>query len=133
MADFDVFISYSRKDGEFVHELVDFLSRKRRKVWVDWEDIPPASEWEKDIYQSIDGAESFVFVISKQSLESEYCGRELRHAAERGKRIVPFAIDGARSADAPTALRQLNWILCRESDDRDKARTALISALDTDL
>ena len=28
------------------------------------EDIPAASEWERDINDSIDGAESFVFVVS---------------------------------------------------------------------
>ena len=132
MASFDVFISYSRKDSDFVHELVDFLAGEKREVWVDWQDIPPASEWEQDIYRSIDGAESFVFVASASSLASEYCGRELRHAGERGKRIVPFAIDGAAPHTAPTALSQLNWIRCGGADDRE-ALAALVTALDTDL
>ena len=36
----DVFVSYSRKDGAFVHALYDVLAAAGRDVWVDWEDIP---------------------------------------------------------------------------------------------
>ena len=41
----DVFISYSRHDSAFVHELYETLEASGRDVWVDWEDIPPASRW----------------------------------------------------------------------------------------
>ena len=41
----DVFISYSRKDKAFVEKLVTALEAKKRDVWVDFEDIPFASEW----------------------------------------------------------------------------------------
>ena len=32
-----VFISYSRKDNEFVRRLDEELKRRDRKAWVDWE------------------------------------------------------------------------------------------------
>jgi TIR domain len=41
----DVFISYSRKDGEFAKRLVNELTKTSRDVWVDWEDIPRAADW----------------------------------------------------------------------------------------
>ena len=129
----DVFISYSRRDGEFVRDLYGFLSEAGRDVWVDWEDIPPASQWEQDIYDSIDAADSLVFVVSASSLASEYCLAELGHAQGRGKRIVPLACDGAEPDAAPEGLRQLNWIWLRGTDDRDEAFAKLASALDTDL
>jgi WD40 repeat protein len=129
----NVFISYSRVDGAFVRELHASLTAAGRDVWVDWEDIPPAAKWQHDINNSIDGAESFVFVISPSSLASEHCEAELRHAEERGKRIVPLAIDGADPVEAPPGLSELNWIWYRENDDRDAAFAALSSALDTDL
>ena len=114
----DVFISYSRADGVFVRELHDFLTGRGKDVWVDWEDIPPAAEWEEDIDDSIDAAESFVFVISRNSLASRYSLDELHHAQERGKRIVPIACDGADPNQAPEGLRQLNWIWCRPTTSR---------------
>jgi DNA-binding LacI/PurR family transcriptional regulator len=40
----DVFISYSRKDKDFAHKLHDALAAQKRDVWVDWEDIPLASD-----------------------------------------------------------------------------------------
>ena len=127
------FISYARKDTVFVRELYAFLSDAGREVWVDWEDIPPASEFEQDIYAGIDEAESFVFVVSPSSLASEYCGKEFEHALKQGKRIVPIACESTDENDAPEGLRQLNWIWCRDGDDRDAAFAKLTAALDTDL
>ncbi len=129
----DVFISYSRQDGEFVRGLHEFLQGAGRDVWVDWEDIPAASAWAQDIDDSIDAAESVVFVVSTHSLASEYCTAEFRHAQERGKRIVPIACDAADPEAAQPGLRQLNWIWCRVGDDRDAAFAKLAGALDTDL
>jgi WD40 repeat protein len=129
----DVFVSYSRADGAFVRELHAFLTGRGKDVWVDWEDIPPASQWEQDIDDNIDAAESFVFVISRSSLASQYALGELRHAGERGKRIVPIACDGADPAQAPESLRQLNWIWCRTDDERSAAFAKVLDALDTDL
>ena len=126
-------MSYSRKDTAFVRELHDFLTGSGKDVWVDWDDIPPGSHWEQDIDDSIDGADSFVFVVSQHSLASEYCVGEFRHAGERGKRIVPIAPVDVDPGLAPDALRQLNWIWCRETDDRPEAFTKLLPALDTDL
>ena len=129
----DVFISYSRADGEFVRELHTFLTGHGKDVWIDWEDIPPAAAWEEDIDDSIDAAESFVFVVSGSSLASRYSLGELHHAQERGKRIVPIACDGADPEEAPEGLRQLNWIWCRPDDDRSAAFESVLEALDTDL
>jgi hypothetical protein len=38
----EVFISYSRKDKEFVRRLHEALSWRDREAWVDWEDIQVA-------------------------------------------------------------------------------------------
>ena len=35
----EVFISYSRKDKEFVRRLDEALKRRDREAWVDWEGI----------------------------------------------------------------------------------------------
>ena len=49
----EVFISYSRKDKEFVRRLDEELKRRDREAWVDWEGIPPGDTWEKTIYGAI--------------------------------------------------------------------------------
>jgi len=46
----DIFISYSRKDKDFVHRLDESLKSRGREAWVDWEDIRPTEEWMQAIY-----------------------------------------------------------------------------------
>ena len=50
----EVFISYSRKDKEFVRRLDEKLKPRNRRAWVDWEGIPPGDKWEKTIYGAIE-------------------------------------------------------------------------------
>jgi len=129
----EIFISYSRKDKDFVRRLDKSLKSRGRDTWVDWEGIRPTEEWMQAIYGAIDGADTFVFVLTPDSVASDVCSREIALAAAHNKRMVPIV---AREVDAkavPESLAKLNWIFCRESDDFEKATDDLISALDTDL
>ena len=45
----DLFISYSRRNKELVTRIHRALEERGKDVWVDLEDIPPASEWEQDL------------------------------------------------------------------------------------
>ena len=85
----DVFISYSRKDKEFVRRLDDELKSRGREAWVDWEGIRPTEEFMQAIYRAIEGADTFVFVLTPDSVVSEVCRREIEHAATHNKRMVP--------------------------------------------
>ncbi|MEL6525994.1 MAG: toll/interleukin-1 receptor domain-containing protein, partial [Chloroflexota bacterium] len=76
----DVFISYSRKDSEFVHKLFDDIKGTGKEVWADFEDIPKAADWWNEIKAGIDAADAFVFVISPDSVRSEICRDEIEHA-----------------------------------------------------
>jgi tetratricopeptide (TPR) repeat protein len=129
----EVFISYSRKDKEFVRRLHEALSQRDREAWVDWEDIQPTEEWMQAIYGAIEGADTFIFVLTPDSLASITCGREIAHAAAHNKRIVPIVAREVNADTVPEALGKLNWIFCRDGEDFEKATDTLISALDTDL
>src|SRR5215471_7917979 len=129
----EVFISYSRKDKEFVRRLDEELKRRDREAWVDWEGIPPGDTWEKTIYGAIESTHTFIFVLTPDSIASEVCGREIAHAAANNKRLVPIVHRDVAADRVPKSLGELNWIFCRESDDFNEATDKLISALDTDL
>ena len=129
----EVFISYSRKDKDFVRRLDEALKSRGREAWVDWEDIRPTEEWMQAIYAAIEGADTFVFVLTPDSVASIVCGREIAHAAAHNKRMVPIVARDVNADTAPEALAKLNWIFFRESDDFEKANDTLVSALDTDL
>ena len=129
----EVFISYSRKDKEFVRRLDEELKRRDREAWVDWEGIPPGDTWEKTIYGAIEATHTFIFVLTPDSIASEVCGKEIAHAAANNKRLVPIVHRDVAADRVPKSLGELNWIFCRESDDFEEATDTLIRALDTDL
>ena len=129
----DVFISYSRKDKEFVQELHAALARQNRDVWVDWEDIPLTADWWKEIQSGIEAAHTFVFVISPDSAESKVCYDEIAYAAQTGKRIVPLLYRSVSQAEKlHDAVKSHNWINF-ENADFPTAFNGLVKAMDTDL
>ena len=101
---------------------------------MDWEDIRPTEEFMQAIYAAIEGADTFVFVLTPDSVTSVPCGHEIAHAAANNKRMVPIVAQDVNADTVPEALAKLEWIFyCRAGDDFEKATDKLISALDTDL
>ena len=85
----DVFISYSRRDIDFVRHLFDQLKARDRDAWADWQDIPPTADWLAEIYSGIEAANTFLFVINPDSVASEICTLEIGPAVKHDKRLVP--------------------------------------------
>jgi hypothetical protein len=129
----DAFISYSRNDEGFVRKLEQALVKRGKEVWVDVEAIPPTAKWRQEIYSGIEGAETFVFVISPDSIASKECKRELDHATKHNKRLVPILRRQVDATTAPDVLESHNWVFFRESDDFGKSLERLVQAMDTDL
>ena len=86
----DVFISYSRKDSEFVRKLHDGLVAAGSDTWVDWQRIQVSNQWWNEITVAINEANTFVFVVTQASLSSKICNQELAHALKQHKRIIPI-------------------------------------------
>src|SRR5512145_2353807 len=85
----DVFISYSRHDTDFVRRLFDALRAEQREAWVDWRGIDYSTHWWEEICDGIEKADNFLLVISPDSLNSEYCQREIAYARQHQKRFIP--------------------------------------------
>ncbi|MEQ9030274.1 MAG: TIR domain-containing protein [Aggregatilineales bacterium] len=133
----DVFISYSRKDKDFVRRLHDSLTKANRESWVDWEDIPTAADWWREICNGIEAADTFIFVISPDSVESNVCRDEIVHAVQHKKRFVPVLyreiVNAEDQRNMHPAISTHNWLMFRDDDDFDSAFKALIATVDTDL
>jgi TIR domain len=98
-----------------------------------WEGIRPTEEFMREIYGAIEAADTFVFVLTPESVASVVCGREIAHAAAHNKRMVPLVGCDVNAEAVSEALAKLNWIFCRDADDFQKATDTLITAFDTDL
>ena len=128
-----VFISYSRKDKEFVRKLGDALSAEKRDAWVDWKDIPLTAEWQREILTNIEAADNFIFVISPESAASSNCKKEIDHAVANNKRMVPIFHRPVPDEAIPEGLGRFQRIDFGDDDNFDSKFAALIAALDTDL
>jgi hypothetical protein len=127
-----VFISYSRKDKEFVQKLVDALVAGKREVWLDDRNIEPTAEWLKEIFQNIEGSDNFLFIISPDSVVSTYARKEIDHAALNNKRIVPIFYQPVPDKDIPEAVAKFQRIDFTGRDGFDAKLAKLVAALDTD-
>ncbi len=133
----DAFISYSRRDSDFVKQFVEALKNEDRTVWVDWEDIPPSADWWSEIEAGIEAASNFVFIISPDSVGSEICYKEIEHAVANNKRLIPILYreiyDRDLAGNMHPSVSSHNWIFMRESEDFNEAMRSFITTLDTDL
>ncbi|HEY1775152.1 MAG TPA: TIR domain-containing protein [Solirubrobacteraceae bacterium] len=131
----DVFISYSHADRAFAVRLRTALADRDMSVFVDEEDIPPASRWASDLASAIEEASAFVFVISPDSVASVECRKELDHAAAVNKRLIPVNHRETAIAETPAALASHNFVPARGlfEDDFERSLSLLLSAIETDL
>lgn len=147
----DVFISYSRKNADFVHKLDAALRKLQRDVWTDWQDIARGEDWWRSIQTGIDSADTALIIVTEHWLLSEICQRELDYIRQQNKRVFPIIrerIEGdlairvkgtwvdqeweQRARDNWKYLRSLNWIYFDDDTTFDTVLNDLITALDTD-
>lgn len=85
----EIFISYSRRDQEFVTRLASDLNAQVAGVWFDQSAIQAGEKWHDEIMEGIRDCKAFVLVLSPDSMESRYVREEVNKALELGKTIFP--------------------------------------------
>jgi len=128
-----IFVSYSRKDSVSARRIIQALKDLNQDVWVDWEDIPPASDWLDQIFQGIEGSDAFIFLVSPDSASSEVCKVEVGHAAKNNKRIIPVVVRQVNPQDTIDSIRKLNWTFIREEDKFDDGMVKIKTAIELDF
>ena len=96
---YDVFISYSRKDSKIVGELCGIFDRSCISYFIDKESIYGGDDFAKRITDAMLISRIFLFIASKNSYESMYSINEVKFFREKFKdkkdrMIIPYIIDG---------------------------------------
>ncbi len=94
-----IFISYSRRDQEFVLRLAVDLEERGAAVWIDQGDIQGGDRWRQSIATGIARCQIFLLVVSPDALRSPYVGEEIELALQAHKPILPILYRQARIAD----------------------------------
>ena len=86
-----VFVSYSRRDSEFVDRLDEALTQLGYDLWIDREDISGSGDdrWRHSIVRAIHECDAMMLVLSSNSVVSENVDSELSVASDNDKRVVP--------------------------------------------
>lgn len=91
----NVFISYSRKDIEKAESIRRLLEGLGFNVWLDSVGIAAGEEWPTKLAEAINECDVVLMLISKSSVASEYCLKEIIFAKKKNKPIVGLRLDDA--------------------------------------
>lgn len=84
-----VFISYSRKDTEFVEKLERDLNARGISIWRDTSSIVGGEEWYQAIMRGIQQSYVMLQVVTPNSEDSKWVRREGLYADQRDLPIIP--------------------------------------------
>ena len=107
---YDVFISYSRRDyidangnpikGNIVSKIKDTLKKNGISYWIDEDGINSGDAFAQLITNSIKNSKVVIFISSENSNNSEWTRKEIAAAVHYKKKIIPFKYDETPFNDA---------------------------------
>jgi len=102
-----IFISYSRKDINFVRRLAGDLEKAGYDVWWDLTDLRGGDDWVRVIPEAIKNSDKIIVALSPNSTISEWVEKEYTQALSLRKKIIPIMLE---QSSVPFALNTINYI-----------------------
>lgn len=96
-----IFVSYSHADKEKVDLIAGHLLRKRTNVWIDRWELKAGDSIINRVQEAVEGASALLIILSKASVESEWCKKELtaglfRELDEKRVVTIPVLLDDCK-------------------------------------
>lgn len=128
-----VFISHASEDKE--RFVIDFATKLRSNgvdAWVDqWEINVGDSLIDKIFEQGISEADSFIIVLSHNSIQKPWVKEELNAASikriEKSTKVIPVIID--RDVDVPEVLKTTVWEIIENINSYDASLKKILSSI----
>lgn len=136
MASNMIFISYSRRDKEFVERLTKDLKAAGLNIWLDTESLTPGTtSWERAIREGIRDSAAIILVASPDALQSDFVQGELTVAKLLNRPIYPIWANGDNWIDCvPLDMANYQYIDSRGDNyqaGQNSLQKTLNSVLDT--
>src|SRR5215217_1137349 len=87
-----VFVSYSHRNKTFAERLARDLSDAGLDVWIDFREIQAGEQWRDEIFHGLEQAEIITACLSPDSVNSEWCRREISTARSKNKLVIPVMV-----------------------------------------
>lgn len=115
-----IFISYSHKDKEFASKLAAHLARNNAHVWLDTWELNVGDSIVSKVQEAIQEASALLIVLSKSSVISEWCKKELnaglmRELEEKRVVVLPILLE---DCTIPTFLKEKMYADFRTNFDK---------------
>ena len=107
-----VFISHSSREPDFsiTKSLAEALESIGINVWWDKDRLEGGDYFPVEILEAIIRQHFFIFIISKESIKSKWCLRELIRATELEKEIKPLLLEHVPKEKTPLELSGIQHI-----------------------
>jgi hypothetical protein len=128
-----IFISYSRKDLDFVDRLEPALKARGFEPLIDRAEIYAFEDWWKRIEGLIGKADTIIFTLTPDAIASEICAKEVAHAVSLNKRFAPIVCRRVDDGAVPEPLRRLNFVFFDDPVQFEASVDKLADALRTDI
>lgn len=130
--EYDVFISYSHKDQNWVREyLYPALVKNNIKVIIDYRDFSPGDYIVREIENAVERSRKTILVLSPNYLESDWTEFEnllvqTIDPAAKNRRLLPLMI---APCDLPIRLRSLSYLDFSDHSNFNQEMKRLMSAI----
>jgi hypothetical protein len=109
-----IFILYDAQNARFVSKLYEALKMTPFKILWDKREVQVGDNIEEKLKELFDSSSDIVFVISHQSVASNWAELAIAKALKKNKRIFPVLVD---DAEPPEALQGIKAADFRQSFD----------------
>jgi hypothetical protein len=111
-----IFISHSGADKQWVRDFAKSLRQQGSDVWLDEVAFKPGESVPQAMEKGLRESDMVVFVVTPESVRSNYLLFELGAAIGMGKRAIPILAGNVSPSDLPFPLRS-RVSLPKESPD----------------
>ncbi|MBN2469200.1 MAG: SUMF1/EgtB/PvdO family nonheme iron enzyme [Anaerolineae bacterium] len=123
-----LFISYARVDKPFCIQIVDML--EVHETWYD-QRLYAGQNWWKEILRRLDWCEGFVYLLSHDSVASDYCIKEFELARSLNRPIFPVLIE--ENVQLPEGISEIQYVDFTHGATSDAVRMLLNSIYKEEL
>ena len=117
-----VFVSYSRSNGEVVYPLVAEVEAAGRDVWIDREELQAGANWAGMIVRAIRDSDTFCLMCTAEAFQSDNVRREIYIADKYKRKLLPVRLDFAQMPeDFEYFLIDRQWLDLTATNPEERA------------
>lgn len=125
----DIFLSYSRRDAGIMRRIKADLTASGFVVWTDEYLTPGTPSWLKIVEEKISEAACLLILMSPDSRQSQWVGKELTFATTHQVSILPLLVRGDERSSVPLILSGYQYADMRKESAYRANFPALVRAV----